>query len=329
MKTILSNRWKDIVFICIAFIVLMLIVEIVVRFYLFGMDSFDYEKMMGLSQIGNTSYLQQSKYPEIVFELKPNLNVSYKFANLKTNSQGLRDEEYTIKKPVDTFRAVVLGGSFTFPSGVELKDAFHTLLEERLNNEYSERKHEFINFAVPGYRINNKLATLKYKALRYDPDIILFMLDSSRFTGDKKIRKYIPHEKNGFFRSYTYTLLKTNKLFQNDKLYQKAINEHLASVDDFDRALQELSKISKDSNIPVCIVVLDHEYSHYEAMSKVIEKLVRKNNLCYSNTIPSFRNKNFNDMTILRTDFHPNEEAQQIFADVIYNDLKRQSFLEY
>ena len=92
--------------------------------------------------------------------------------------------------------------------------------------------------------------------------------------------------------------------------------------------LQELSQISKDLKIPICIVVLDHDYSHYEALSRKIEILVEKNNLCYSNTITSIKDQNFDDLVLFQTDFHPKAEANIIFADAIYNDLKKQSVFE-
>ncbi|MFH1799245.1 MAG: hypothetical protein ABH891_00160 [Candidatus Omnitrophota bacterium] len=58
-------------------------------------------------------------------ELKPNLNRYFKMARFRTNSAGLRDKEYPIRKAPGTFRVAVLGDSFTMPAGVEIEDAFH------------------------------------------------------------------------------------------------------------------------------------------------------------------------------------------------------------
>jgi hypothetical protein len=224
------------------------------------------------------------------------------------------------------FRVAVIGGSFTVPAGVEIDQAFHSILENRLNQEFPDLNYEFINFAVSGYRINNKIAALKQKALEYKPDLILFILDNSQFTEDDE-REFKPKsKKNQFFQSFTYTLISKIKLFKNDKKHQEFLDDHLAGLNDFDLALQDLSQISKIYNVPICIVVLDHDYSHYE-LSGEIKKLVEKNNLYYSNTIPAFKDTDLRDLTIYKIDIHPNAEANRIFTDAIYNDLRTQSLL--
>jgi len=90
-------HWKDIVVILIIFLFFSLILEQVVRFHLFGADSFNYQKMKTMGSIGKTGSLQKSRIPEVNYELKPNLDTYYKMASLKTNSRGLRDKEYSLK----------------------------------------------------------------------------------------------------------------------------------------------------------------------------------------------------------------------------------------
>ena len=251
----------------------------------------------------------------------------FKLTDFKTNSQGLRDKEYSIEKPDNTFRVAVIGGSFTVPAGVELDMAFHSILEDRLNEENPDLNYEFINFGVSGYRINNKLATLKHKALEYDPDLVLFILDGSQFTEDEE-KEFKPKPvKNQFFQSFTYKLLSKMKVFKGGDKHQEYLDKHLNGLDELDEDLLELNQISREYNIPITIVILDHDFSHYE-LSDEIEELVRKNNLHYSNTIPAFENTDLSNMTIYRIDIHPNAQANQIFADEIYEDLEEQSLIK-
>jgi lysophospholipase L1-like esterase len=282
--------------------------------------------MKSVGSMGYTGYLKKSDMPEVVYEFKPGLDSYFKLAGFKTNSQGLRDKEYSLEKPSDTFRVAVIGGSFTVPAGVEIDQAFHSILENRLNQEFPDLNYEFINFGVSGYRINNKIAALKYRALAYNPDLILFVLDSSQFTEDEEKEFNPKSTKNPFFQSFTYKLISKIKLFKNDRDHQEFFDDHLRGLKEFDFALRKISQISKNYNIPVCIVVLDHDYSHYELSAK-IKKLVEKYSLYYSNTIPAFRDTNITDFTIYKIDIHPNAKANRIFADAIYNDLKIQSLL--
>jgi len=282
--------------------------------------------MKSVGSMGYTGYLKKSDLPAVVYEFKPGIGSYFKLAGFKTNSQGLRDKEYSLEKTANTFRVAVIGGSFTVPAGVEIDQAFHSILENRLNQEFPDLNYEFINFAVSGYRINNKIATLKQKALEYKPDLILFVLDGSQFTEDDEKEFKPKSEKNHFFQSFTYKLISKTKIFKNDRKHQKFLDDHLGRLSEFDNVLQELNQISENYNVPICIVVLDHDYSHYE-LSGEIKKLVEKNNLYYSNTIPAFKDTDLRDLTIYKIDIHPNAEANRIFTDAIYNDLRTQSLL--
>lgn len=322
-----GSRIKDLIVVFILIIIFALLMEQAIRFYLFGVDSLSYGKMKSVGSMGYTGYLQKSELPGVVYEFRPGIDSYFKLTDFRTNSQGLRDKEYSVEKPENTFRVAVIGGSFTVPAGVEIDEAFHSILEDKLNKENRDLNYEFINFGVSGYRINNKVATLKYKALKYSPDLILFVLDGSQFTQEEEKEFKAKSVKNQFFQSFTYKLISKNKLFGNDDEDREYLDEQMAGLDKLDQTLNELSLISKKRNIPICIVVLDHDFSHL-GLSEEIKKLVLKNNLYYSNTIPAFKDTDLNEMTIYQIDIHPNSRANRIFADAIYNDLTNQSLLK-
>jgi len=322
-----SNRFKDLIVVFILIVFFALLMEQTVRFYLFGADSLSYQKMKSVGSMGYTGYLQASELPGVVYEFKPGIESYFKLADFNTNSQGLRDKEYSVEKPPDTFRVAIVGGSFTVPAGVEIDEAFHSILEERLNSESTDLNYEFINFGVSGYRINNKIAALKQKALKFDPDLVLFVLDGSQFTEDVEKQFKAKPVRNQFFQSFTYKLISKNKLFKEDNKEQKFQDEHLAGLNGLDETLAELSSISRRKNIPICIVVLDHDYSHLQ-LSTEIEKLAAKNNLYFSTTVPAFKNIDLGELVIYQIDIHPNSKANQIFADAIFTDLAKQSLLD-
>jgi len=283
--------------------------------------------MKSVGSMGYTGYLQKSDFPDVVYEFKPEIDSYFKLADFRTNSRGLRDKEYSLEKPAKTFRVAVIGGSFTVPAGVEIDEAFHSILENRLNKENPDFNYEFINFGVSGYRINNKIATLEHKALKYNPDLILFILDGSQFTEDEEKEFKPKSQKNQFFQSFTYKLISKNKLFTQDNKDQEFLDEHKTGLDQFNLELQKLSNISQKNKVPICVVVLDHDYSHYE-LSGEIKRLVENNNLYYSNTLASFQDIDISELTIYKIDIHPNSKANQIFADTIYMDLKNQSLID-
>jgi hypothetical protein len=131
----------------------LLLMEIAYRFYLFGWDSFSIEKMNSVNALGLTGLLQPSSNSDLIWELKPNVDTYFKLVPFVTNSRGQRDREYSLETPAGVFRVAVLGDSFTLPSGVAIEDAYHSILEDRLNAGESATNYEFINFAVGAYTI--------------------------------------------------------------------------------------------------------------------------------------------------------------------------------
>lgn len=205
---------KKIIHFFIFTIICFVFLEQVTRFYLFGFDSFNYFKMNSIHDIGVSGLIKPSPNLEIIYELRPNLNTYFKMSRFKTNSQGLRDQECTVKKGKGVFRAVVLGDSFTMASGVNIEDTFHSILENRFNAESGNVLYEFINFGVGGYDPAQCLATLKYRALGYEPDLVLFCLSGPiREFYDERYKRQIykiKSEKHPFFSSFLVELIKKN-----------------------------------------------------------------------------------------------------------------------
>ena len=82
----------------------------------------------------------------------------FKLAPFRTSSQGFTIGSTPWAKPPGTHRAVVVGDSFTMPSGVALEDAFHTVAENHLNAQDDGTSYEVINFGVAGYDPSQYLA---------------------------------------------------------------------------------------------------------------------------------------------------------------------------
>jgi len=149
------------------------------RVYLFGPAGFSLAKVGSFSQIFNSGLVQPAANMEIWFELKPNQNKFFRGVLFKTNSQGLADDEYAFEKPPNTIRVAVVGSSWTMGSGVELDDIYHSVLERLFNESATGVRYEFINFGVENYGLQEIIATARYKALRYDPDLILLAMTES------------------------------------------------------------------------------------------------------------------------------------------------------
>jgi len=158
--------------------VLFLLLELSTRVYLFGLAGLIPSRINSVHELPQTGFLRPSSEVGLGFELKPGLDAWFKLAPFVTNSQGLRDREYTLHKPENTFRVAVVGASFALPAGIAIEDAFHSVLERRLSRELAPLRFEFINFSVGMYGPEQVLTMLETRALAYDPDLVLFSATS-------------------------------------------------------------------------------------------------------------------------------------------------------
>lgn len=128
--------------------------------------------------------------------MKPNLNIVGSDHNFQSNSFGLRDKEYSIKKPDGTKRLALLGGSYQMGSGVNNTEVFEAIVEERINKEglhfgsalcddstvsqsVVEDKGgvmhlEIFNFAAGGYYLLQHVELVNTSVFQYDMDALVY-----------------------------------------------------------------------------------------------------------------------------------------------------------
>lgn len=328
----------NLVKVSVVVVVTFLALEQATRVYLFGLGSFNFFKMNSIHHMGDSGLIRPSAYPKLIYELKPNMDVYFKMARFKTNSQGLRDKEYSLEKPPNTFRVAVLGDSSSMPAGVDIEDAYHTVLEDRLNAESSGTSYEFINFAVAGYDPKQYLATLKHKALNYDPDLVLFCMCApvENFHNKEHYQQQykVKPRSYPFFKSFFLGRIKNgiNPYFKNKSGKPRVEPEKTDSsgptaLQKTRMVFSKLGKISRARDIPVCVVILQH-FAGQPKVHKIVKDSASKYGLYITSTYPAFKNRRFSQYVIYKTDGHANAKANKIFADVIYDYLKTQDLID-
>jgi hypothetical protein len=124
---------------------------------------------------------------------------------VRINSQGLRDEEHEFAKPPSTYRIAILGDSYAEASQVDADETFWSVMERELSQceSLSGKTVETINFGVSGFGTAQELLTLRHRAWRYDPDMVLVAFvsndvrnNSRQLQGDPS-RPYFLEERDG------------------------------------------------------------------------------------------------------------------------------------
>lgn len=113
--------------------------------------------------------LKQIPYPESYSINKDTLNERF---------------DYSVNKPIDTFRIVILGDASTFGLLVKTKDNWTEKLEDRLNQNINNpkiKKIEVINLAVHGYDIPYEIERFRRRGLKYKPDLVAWFVSNDNF----------------------------------------------------------------------------------------------------------------------------------------------------
>jgi hypothetical protein len=155
---------------------LFIFMEMSFRVYVVGLMAFNPAKFNSMNLLIKTDLIKLSEYPEVFYELKPNLDTWFSGARLRTNSSGMADREYDLQKPPQVHRTAVVGSSWTMGSGVDTGLAFESILEQKLNTDNEGPSYELLNFGVSQHGLAEILGSIRYRAMQWSPDLVMVTL---------------------------------------------------------------------------------------------------------------------------------------------------------
>ncbi len=179
---------KKIVLLLISTAVSLVFFELGFRLYLAISNSAPLEKQLErseLEQVSNNGHgvslgglIRPSIWKDVVYELKPNLSVTFQNKPVVTNSLGMREVEVSKEKKPGTSRIIGLGDSIMFGWGVEKEETYLSVLAKELSKK---EPTESLNFAVPGYNTAMEAALFQHRALEFAPDVLIIQFVNNDF----------------------------------------------------------------------------------------------------------------------------------------------------
>ena len=263
-------------------------------------------------------------------ELVPSSHDSYyRGGALSTNALGLRDREYELEKPVQTYRMGVLGASHVFGAGVNDNEVFEAVVEARLNERHAGDEHtryEILNFAVPGYSLIQHVLVTNEKLSPFDLDAIMYVAHPNDLTWTT--RRYAQAVRDGHE-------------FQDDylnQIYESAALSRDLSHDEIERRIkpheedllrwgyQEIVRLSQSQGaIPVWVFVPFTHRDSYPEDAEYLSRIAEDAGFVRLNLDGIYDSIDKPTIQLAEWDKHPNAEGHRLIADRLYAALQEHS----
>lgn len=208
----------------------------------------DERDVKSTNSVSLRTLIQPDSSDEIIYKLKPGLDVLFQGVRVVTNSFGMKGEEVSLEKPPDVYRIALLGDSFAFGWGVTEEQSFARIFEKNLNeSKQLGKKVEVLNFGVPGYSTFQETASYMRDHYKFNIDTIVVYFVENDFglpffigDGENPLSDAV-----SFFKK---TLLKTDPVIEQKR-------RQLQSLSNPNKALRNLLNFAREKGTKVMLVV--------------------------------------------------------------------------
>jgi len=262
------------------------------------------------------------------YELLPGADMMFKGARFTTNRWGMRDRDYEKVKPSDVYRIGIIGGSYGMGPGVPHQQTFEQLVEDRLNQEFSdsETRYEVLNFSVGGYfPIHRLAAVVDGKLLDFDLDVLIYLVHENE--RDQTVRRMKKIAEEGLEIPYPFLEEALERAG-----YQAGVSlpSEAALADQTDAVLEaiyrEIVAAARARGVePVWLLLPTVAMIGNEFDTSDLALLAREAGFSVLELDGVYRGYEATDLRLAPWDLHPNALGHQLIADRLYSELAERS----
>jgi hypothetical protein len=269
--------------------------------------------------------------------------------NYPSMGTSLRDYDYPLPKPENTYRIVGLGDSFAWGWGVaDNRRTTFKYLECWLNAGEDGRQYEVINGAQPGKSVKDYENYVHEYGHRFDPDMFLILynindayLPHASMVVDKRTMDLMQKQSDPLSDiSKLYRFIK--KMIVKKRVHDytiKHIKEGYFGPEKQQKwgkakgNLRVIQAYCQERGIELIVAIfpllfeLEKKYPFQEEVDEV-ESFLKSNRIKTVNLLPTFKGKKSTVLWCSPTDSHPNRVAHRLAAESIYRFLQEQFFTE-
>ena len=275
--------------------------------------------------------------PKQSFVHQPNSHGFFMGQDVKINSQGLRDNEYSLAKPPGVYRILMLGDSTTFGWGVSLNETSAKILERELNAVHVPgiERFEVINAGVGNYDTVQEVNYYQTRGRDFHPDLVVL----GYFINDAEP---VPVENKFFLISHSYLVAYVTNRFDGvlrrlgtrpdwKTYYSSLYNDDRPGFQACKAALVDMAEATRRDHAKLLVALIPelHQINDdypFTAAHQKIKDVAAAQNVQVLDLIDGLRNHG-PEITLWVTplDDHPNGKANTLIAaqlrDAILADL--------
>jgi hypothetical protein len=302
---------------------------------------------------------RRSANAELRKELIPGFDGDALGGRVHVNSHGFRGSEVANEKPSGVTRICVVGDSWAFGWGVDQEHVVTAVMQRRL--AALGKSCEVLNFAVPGYNLQQQEIVLREKVLGFSPDILIIAFNINDLEHIRTGKAMVAAESETVtdpvsFRARMWMLLRRIEIFGNTHSHLFRLLDNVlrslsiqASSSDFGKsayfnkfyeegsssfvflrdAFRRVEELANTEGFEVCVVYcpwmihLNDDNPYRETFARVAN-VGRSNGFSTIDLFPVFLNRNVSELRISAIDGHPNSLGHEIAADSIATFLLRE-----
>ncbi|HEU5182310.1 MAG TPA: SGNH/GDSL hydrolase family protein [Candidatus Polarisedimenticolia bacterium] len=281
------------------------------------------------------SLYRPSSVPGLAYEMRPGRDGEFEGMRVRTNHLGMRGAE---PEPDATavYRIVALGDSFTFGFGVEERDTFVSLLQDRLGERPAPggKKVEVLNLGVVGYASRDEAVVMKVKALPLRPQgvIIAYILNDPEIDPRPSLHKYfdpVPWWRQSHLLRLLH--LGWNSLqvqFYGGGDYIRYLHAPgRAKWHSVEKAFRSIADDARGAGAWVVVAIFPITPKTtwsgylYGDLHAQVARAARAQGFGVVDLLPVFRTRDPKDLVVSPTDDHPNALGHRLAAEAILGAL--------
>ena len=263
---------------------------------------------------------------ERLWELLPDMDITFKGARLRTNRWGMRDQDYSMEKPAGAYRMAVLGASYVMGAGVADNESFEAIVEDRLNADTGASPHviyEILNFSVGGYGLVQQVAVAHEQVFDFEPDVVLYVVQPEEVR--RTIERLLPVILQGNDIQSVYLREVLDRIGYEPGMDRPELRKRLYTVGEelVEWGYSEIASLCREHGATPALVILPNTARLFtDEEIDFLENLAGRLEFEILNLQGVFAGRNLEEVRLASWDLHPNQLGHQLIADRLYALIK-------